>query len=115
MPSCASHRTMSAVTAGLLLALEEMPGAVLNLHEDAGALVQAVVVLWIHVVDAMRADHAFDVLERATQRLAELCRAGLAFLQRRWRGGIEQQVAIVGVAGEGVARARTEGRFIALG
>src|SRR5437588_4688917 len=111
MPSCASHRTMSAVTAGLLLALQEMPGAVLHLHEDARALVQAVVVLRIHVLDAMRADHALDVLERATQRLAELCRAGLAFLQRRRRGGVEQQVTVVRVAGEGVAGAGAEGRL----
>src|ERR1700690_1398338 len=60
----------------------QVPLAILELHQLAAAPVKSGMILRRHVVDALGADQLPGLLQRVAQRRAELRRSGLAFLRR---------------------------------
>src|SRR5262245_47403185 len=70
----------------------ELPLAVVELDDHTRALVHAIEVAGLEVVDAVRADHLLAAEDRVAQRLAERRRAGLALGARRGVG--EHHVAV---------------------
>src|SRR5689334_17167527 len=77
----------AAVPGGRGASLRELPGAVVELDDHARALVDAVQVAILEVVDAVRADDFLRAHDRVAQRLAKRRRPRLdAFLDRALGG-----------------------------
>src|SRR4051794_24796740 len=83
--------------------LQQHPFALLQLHEHACALVDAVEPARLEIVDAVCADNVVGRLHRLVKRRAEFLGPGLR-LRQSALGGIEQhQPGVEGIGGECVA------------
>src|SRR5574343_83586 len=104
-----SHRGRAR---GLLVLLGQLPAAILDIDHDAGALVEAEVVVGAHVVDAMRAGDILGRLQRIAQGGTEFLAAWLRFLQGDGGSIGEQNAGIPGIATKGIDAALAVHGFI---
>src|SRR5258706_14178614 len=69
----------------------QLPLALLQLHDDARALVGAVAAVGLEVVDTVRADQLLRAVDGVVQRHAELRRTGLGLAGDRPRSRVGEQ------------------------
>src|SRR5918993_5731095 len=119
MPSCPRSSAMSrfmkksrddvaasSLSGELGYLLLHHPLAIHNLNHHCGALIEAQVIVWAHVEDAVRTRCVFYSLERITQRATKFLRAGLTFFERDWNGLLQKHA--------GIPRVRAKSRHAAL-
>src|SRR5437763_8398729 len=76
---------------------EQSPIAVFDANQHAGAIVEAGMVLWRGIVDAVGPDQVMNIFQGVTQRRPKLGSARLGLLHGDRNGGVEQQVGVIGI------------------